>query len=207
MGLNLPWGNNGALLNLFNSRIEWPRAWQSFDLWVTIPLGLHIRCPVYQLFILWFVTETKLQLWSRNKIILCWGVTTTWRTVLKGLSIRKAEKHCLRGRGTWDLGRGSVRRAGALCVIQRSKQTLSRSASLLLLGQPELLRREGSLGLSLSIASLHSVDSYWSVEYVIAQNHWLHSGQEAEKKDPGSQRPLVLHVLTLIFGICSSTSG
>ena len=37
--------------------------------------------------------STKIQLRSRNKIILKLGLLTTWRTILKGCSIRKVENH------------------------------------------------------------------------------------------------------------------
>lgn len=47
-----------------------------------------------EMVILWFITLAKLQLWGSNKIILWSGVTTTWRTALKGHSIRKVENHC-----------------------------------------------------------------------------------------------------------------
>jgi hypothetical protein len=54
--------------------------------------GSHKGYSAYQVFTLWFTTVAKLQLQSSNEIIL-WGggVTTTWGTVLKGHSIRKAE--------------------------------------------------------------------------------------------------------------------
>lgn len=37
-----------------------------------------------------------LQLWSSNENNLMIGVSTTWGTIIKGHSIRKAENHCLR---------------------------------------------------------------------------------------------------------------
>jgi len=55
--------------------------------------GSHIRYPAFQIFTLQFITVVKLQLWSSNEIIFWLKVTRTWRTVLKGPSIRKVGNH------------------------------------------------------------------------------------------------------------------
>ena len=45
------------------------------------------------------ITVAKLQLWSSNNNNFILGVTTTWRSILKGLSIKKVENHC----SSWSL--------------------------------------------------------------------------------------------------------
>lgn len=45
------------------------------------------------------ITVAMLQLWSSNNNNFILGVTTTWRSILKGLSIKKVENHC----SSWSL--------------------------------------------------------------------------------------------------------
>lgn len=66
------------------------------NLWVMTPLVSKdfFIGVAYQIFTLPFIIVAKLQLWSRNEIILWLGVNTTRRTLLKGSSVRKVENHC-----------------------------------------------------------------------------------------------------------------
>lgn len=45
----------------------------------------HLRASAYQVFKFQFKMVAKLQLWNSNEILLWLGVTTSWRTVFKGL--------------------------------------------------------------------------------------------------------------------------
>lgn len=66
-------------------------------LWVAIPLRLKdpFTGVAYQIDI-YIHNSSKISYEAVPKIILCLRVTTTWETVLKGCSIRKAEDHRLR---------------------------------------------------------------------------------------------------------------
>lgn len=44
-----------------------------------------------------FIAVAKSQLWSGNGVILWLGVTTTWETILKGLSLWRVKDRCSRG--------------------------------------------------------------------------------------------------------------
>lgn len=59
---------------------------------VTTSLGLHVRYLPYQIFTVGFITVIKLQLRNINKTNFIVGVITTCRTVLKGPSVKEAEK-------------------------------------------------------------------------------------------------------------------
>ena len=74
----------------------------------------HLRPPENTL---WFITVTKLQLWSINAIISQLELTTTCGTVSKCCSTREFEDHCLRGQrklGSWiqwkSIGLGGCQR-------------------------------------------------------------------------------------------------
>lgn len=56
------------------------------------PLGSHISYIHSAIHDSTDITVMKRQ---RNSFVV--GVTTAWRTVLKGRSVRKVEDHCLRG--------------------------------------------------------------------------------------------------------------
>jgi hypothetical protein len=89
-----------------------------------------------QIFILVFINlkihfinylKSTLQIYSYEiamKIVLWLGVTTIWRTVLKGCRIRKAENHCSSGNKEQLLylreaqtSRSTWKRQGSLCAV------------------------------------------------------------------------------------------
>lgn len=106
------------------------------------PVNTNLKewLSVSKIFTLWFRTAAKLQLWSSNENNVMVGVTT-WGTVLKGLSIRKAAwkislsaelvfsdltvclikplwiKDPLRPRGRWGTWEGEGQRVIAAAVV------------------------------------------------------------------------------------------
>lgn len=64
------------------------------NLWVTVPLELHIEYLAYQIFTSQVITVAQLPLQSRREIMLRLRVTTAQGAVLKDLSIGKIENHC-----------------------------------------------------------------------------------------------------------------
>lgn len=75
----------------------------------------------------WFITAAKWLLWSSNKNNVMVGVSTTWGTVLKGYSIRKAESHRCSWNYTqlwaarykcWELNSGPLQKQHALSLNQ-----------------------------------------------------------------------------------------
>lgn len=63
------------------------------NLYVVTPLASFIKLLSPKIITLWFITLTKLQLWTSRKNNLVLGVTTTWRILLKDHNIRKVENH------------------------------------------------------------------------------------------------------------------
>lgn len=65
-------------------------------------MNYYLTGVVYQIssisdiYILWFITVPKLQLWSSNENLWL-GATTTWGTILQHCIIRKVENHCAKG--------------------------------------------------------------------------------------------------------------
>jgi hypothetical protein len=87
-------------------------------LWVATPL--RVEWPhhgvTYQTFCksaVYIMIHHSSKIIVGTKIILCLWSTTTWGTVLEGLSIRKVENHCSRKKGiTWDYGRSNASESG-----------------------------------------------------------------------------------------------
>lgn len=64
-------------------------------------LNLLVQCPFHRgcllnIRYLQFITVANLRLWSSNEKILWLGSVQHEKTVIKGCSTRKAEKHCIR---------------------------------------------------------------------------------------------------------------
>ena len=80
--------------------IQWLSTCGSHTLWEVNDPVTAVTCQLPRISDIYIVIHSvhlhKLHLWN-NEIILCLGVTITWGTVLKGLSIRKVESHCLKG--------------------------------------------------------------------------------------------------------------
>lgn len=78
------------LRNLLAMRWDGDTQGQSFSFYGSWPLQeSHTRYPSHQAFTLWFITITKLQEWSSNRIHLWLGITKTWGTILKVAALRR----------------------------------------------------------------------------------------------------------------------
>ena len=101
------WGHDGSLANRNQGCWGISREVKAvvLNLWVMVPLGGgHISKVLHILYYITIHDSSKITVMKQQRNNFIVGVTTTWRTVLKGHGIRNIENHCISTKGChWDL--------------------------------------------------------------------------------------------------------